>query len=715
MKNLLFLVHLFVGAALFAQNFSGTITDSETGNPLSDVEVTLLEDNLNISTTSNGQFSFNSSIAGNKTLYFNKEGYVFEDIYNQTPSTTIEVVLRAKKISAATVRWNRYTDPTDNCNSYNNPQIPDNELWNVRFDETPLTGDLAANSLITRRDPSSVIKYNDKYYVWYTRKLTQTSNYFNTGDPKKPTDLGDTDANVFPWDYSDVYYATSTDGFDWKEEGPAVERGPAGSFDDRSVFTPEVFAHNDKFYLVYQVVKSPYIERVKNNVAMAVADSPNGPWRKLAEPILRPSHNGIWDPNTKRRQDVLTRNGKKVKGDFDSHKVHDPCLMFYKDKFYLYYKGERMGEEIICGEREIRWGVAIADNIEGPYVKSEYNPITNTGHEVSVWNYNDGIAIIQKLDGPEIGSIQFAPDGVNFEMMGTASGTSGREKNEVPDALGIFRPETISTTDPKFGVSWGLSHHLDFSTAANGARGGWMYLRRFDLINKNRQKTVFVQSGDELVIEAEKFNNTDGDFDDEKVPLGVNESNIGINYVNAADSAEYEIEVTEAGSYSLSYLISAPGDNAAVQLLLNGTVVADDQVPNNGSFDNYEAVSSTSVVELSVGVHTLTVVASGSDTWQWNLDKFTLKKESSLSVTDNQFDIDTKVVIYPNPASEQITIQGIDKAVEYTVVDLKGAILKEGIVESGSSIDVKELPANAYLLILKNFSNSVKSSLFIKE
>ncbi len=700
MKNLLILVHLFIGVALFGQTFSGTITDNETGNPLSGVEITLLEDNLKQTTTANGQFSFNSTTAGNKTLYFNKEGYVFEDLYNQSPSTTISIALRAKKISAATVRWNRYTDPADNCISYNNPQIPDNETWNVKFSETALTGDLVANSLITRRDPSSVIKYNNKYYVWYSRKLTQTSTYFGTNN------LND---NVFPWDYSDVYYATSTDGFDWKEEGPAVERGPAGSFDDRSVFTPEVFAHNDKFYLVYQVVKSPYIERVKNNVAMAVADSPNGPWRKLAAPILRPSHNGVWTAGSKSRFDA------DVKGDFDSHKVHDPCLMLYKNKFYLYYKGERMGEDNFCGEREIRWGVAIADNIEGPYVKSEYNPITNTGHEVSVWNYNDGIAIIQKLDGPEIGSIQFAPDGVNFEMMGTASGTAGRNGNEVPDALGIFRPETISTTDPKFGVSWGLSHHLDFSRAANGATGGWMYLRRFDLINKNREKTITVQSGDELIIEAEKFNETDGDFDDDEVPFGVNASNIGINFVNANDSATYEIEVTEAGTYSLSYLISAPGDNAEVQLLLNGTVVADDQVPNNGSFDDYEVLLSTSVVELSVGIHRLTIVASGSDTWQWNLDKFTLKKESSLSVTDNKFDIATKVVIYPNPASDQITVQGIDEAVEYSIVDLKGAILKEGIAKTDSSISIEELPTNVYLLVLKNTNNSVKSSLFVKK
>ena len=57
----------------------------------------------------------------------------------------------------------------------------------------------------------------------------------------------------------------------------AVGQGAPGSFDDRSVFTPEVLAHNGAYYLVYQVVKSPYLCRVKNQVGMAMARSPYGP------------------------------------------------------------------------------------------------------------------------------------------------------------------------------------------------------------------------------------------------------------------------------------------------------------------------------------------------------------------------------------------------------------------------------------------------------
>lgn len=194
---------------------------------------------------------------------------------------------------------------------------------------------------------------------------------------------------MFPWDCSEIWYATSKDGYDWHEEGIAVGRGEKGAYDDRSVFTPEIYTENGKYYLVYQVVQFPYKVRSFENIAIAWADSPNGPWTKSPEPILTPSKDGKWaDDDDKNRFNALE------KGSFDSLKVHDPCLFRYQGKYYLYYKGENMGEEFYMGGRETKWGVAISDRIEGPYQKSEYNPITNSGHETCLWPYKDGMAAI---------------------------------------------------------------------------------------------------------------------------------------------------------------------------------------------------------------------------------------------------------------------------------------------------------------------------------
>ncbi|MDH3245247.1 MAG: glycosyl hydrolase, partial [Saprospiraceae bacterium] len=248
--------------------------------------------------------------------------------------------------------------------------------WFCQCETYDLKGDFAYEEGVTRRDPSAVILVDGTYYVYYSRTTGATQG-FHTGDPN---------AKVFPWDLTEVWYATSKDGWEWKEQGRAVGRGEPGAFDDRSVFTPEVLIHDGKYILVYQTVKAPYVVRVKNQVGMAIGDRPEGPFVKLAEPVLSPTNNGEWEGDEDDRFKVISQ------GDFDSHKVHDPTLMFYKDKFYLYYKGERMGERMTFGGREIRHGVAIADQLEGPYIKSPYNPITNSGHEVCVWPFDGGIA-----------------------------------------------------------------------------------------------------------------------------------------------------------------------------------------------------------------------------------------------------------------------------------------------------------------------------------
>ena len=338
-----------------------------------------------------------------------------------------------RKLSAASIRALSYVKGPE---------------WFCEFREADLRGNFAYEEGVIRRDPSAVLLIGDTYYVWYTKGEGEVVG-FGSGDPSK---------KVFPWDLTEVWYATSKDGWDWQEKGLAVGRGPEGTYDDRAVFTPEIFAHGGKYYLVYQVVKAPYLVRVKNNIGMAVADSPDGPWEKVPEPILKPADNGLWLGDEDDRFVVLK------KGDFDSHKVHDPCLMYFRNKFYLYYKGERMGEEMTFGGREIKWGVAIAEQPEGPYIKSEYNPVTNSGHEVCVWHYRGGIAALLTTDGPEKNTIQYAPDGINFEIMAVLKGA--------PEALGLFRG--LDHDDkPLNGLRWGLSHKYDSSWQ-------WQYIRRFE-------------------------------------------------------------------------------------------------------------------------------------------------------------------------------------------------------------------------------------------
>ncbi|MUH35190.1 glycosyl hydrolase [Zobellia amurskyensis] len=327
--------------------------------------------------------------------------------------------------------------------------------WFIQFGPLePLKGDLAYEEGVVRRDPSAIIKEDGKYYVWYTKSTGPTQGFGGDIETEK----------VFPWDRCDIWYATSTDGWTWKEEGPAVTRGEKGAYDDRSVFTVEIMKWEDKYYLSYQTVKSPYNVRVKNQVGLAWADSPNGPWTKSKEPILSPADNGVWKGEEQDRFAVIK------KGDFDSHKVHDPCILPYKGKFYLYYKGEQMGEQITFGGRQIRHGVAIADKPEGPYVKSPYNPISNSGHEICVWPYDGGIAALITTDGPEKNTIQWAPDGINFEIKSVIPGVNAH-------AIGLNRTADVEK-EPTEILRWGLTHIYN--------NGDYQSIMRFSSERKTR-------------------------------------------------------------------------------------------------------------------------------------------------------------------------------------------------------------------------------------
>lgn len=319
--------------------------------------------------------------------------------------------------------------------------------WYMEFKTQDLKGDFAYEEGVSRRDPSDIITVDGSYYVYYTRS-TGTTYGFGTGDPEK---------KVFPWDKSEVWFATSEDGWTWEEQGLAVGRGEAGSYDDRSVFTPQVMVYGNQYVLVYQTVKHPYANRVKNQVGMAIAGSPEGPFVKLDQPILSPADDGEWLGEEDNRFLV------KKQGSFDSHKVHDPTLVYYNNKFYLYYKGERMGERKTFGGREIKWGVAISEHLRGPYVKSEYNPITNSGHELCVWPYKGGIAALIITDGPERNTIQWSPDGINFEIMSHIKWG--------PPAAGLDQSLDFDR-NPLEALTWGLTHQY--------VSYDWQYIKRFE-------------------------------------------------------------------------------------------------------------------------------------------------------------------------------------------------------------------------------------------
>jgi len=129
----------------------------------------------------------------------------------------------------------------------------------------------------------------------------------------------------------------------------------------------------------------------------------------------------------------------------------DPMVVVRDGKYRMYYKGntgyKRRNGEL---DRGIFCDLAIARRPGGPLIPRPQNPVINSRHETLLWPYKEGVAALVTVDGHEKSTIQYAPDGVNFEV-----------KNIIevpPEAGAVYCPDKYANTTNGQGVTWGLCH-----------------------------------------------------------------------------------------------------------------------------------------------------------------------------------------------------------------------------------------------------------------
>lgn len=335
--------------------------------------------------------------------------------------------------------------------SYPAPTYYTNELY-THFRYTKLDGlDYHGNDgTLSRRDPSKVIRANGLYYVWYTRRQTAT--------PPQGADRATDTIPSTDWDLSEIWYATSADGFSWKERGVAIPRPARPHVGWRSVSTADILVWKGKYYLYYQGFTEISGRRGDDcPVAVSVADSPDGPWT--------PTHR------------IVVPNGPP--GAWDQYSIHDPYPLVHRGRIYLYYKSDFGVKPRLLRAS----GLAISDDPLGPFEKHPLNPVLNSGHETTLFPFREGIAAFVIRDGIEANTIQFAPDGVNFSIAACVS--------LMPDAAGPYVPDAFTDTKDGRGITWGLSH---FTNA--GVRGSQhSVLARFDCNLSQDEESTAMKGG----------------------------------------------------------------------------------------------------------------------------------------------------------------------------------------------------------------------------
>ncbi|UOQ96795.1 glycoside hydrolase family protein [Hymenobacter sp. 5317J-9] len=146
-----------------------------------------------------------------------------------------------------------------------------------------------------------------------------------------------------------------------KPEGPytfvevvLAPRGP-GHWDATTCHNPSIQFVDGQYCLFFMGNANGKTDTKR--IGLATAPTLNGPWTRPDQPLLLPGPAGAWD----------------------DHCTTNPAFVKHEGKYWLYYKSWNTKEYEDAKGQEIRgnrkYGLAIADQLQGPYVKFEGNPV----------------------------------------------------------------------------------------------------------------------------------------------------------------------------------------------------------------------------------------------------------------------------------------------------------------------------------------------------
>lgn len=164
-----------------------------------------------------------------------------------------------------------------------------------------------------------------------------------------------------------------------KPEGPfvfsdvAIRGTGKETWDKYGAHNPEIKKVRDKYVLLY-IGNTDYKQPPhpgNQSIGMAISKSPYGPWKKVGK-----------DGEILNAKDATKWNYKSRNG------VANPAFLVFKEKYYLYFKS--------MGKDGLKYGLAIANHLEGPYTITERPVTSNKGtlEDGTIFFYKDTIYLL---------------------------------------------------------------------------------------------------------------------------------------------------------------------------------------------------------------------------------------------------------------------------------------------------------------------------------
>jgi endoglucanase len=169
-----------------------------------------------------------------------------------------------------------------------------------------------------------------------------------------------------------------------------------------------------------------------------------------------------------------------------------------------------------------------------------------------------------------------------------------------------------------------------------------------------------------------------------------------VDYIDPNDWMDYNINLSAAGSYTVSFRVASPASSAQLQLqTAGGTVLANVALPNTGGWQAWQTV--TANVTLPAGQQTLRVVSTSPQFNGWNFNWVEFAQNATV----------TPLSVSPNPTSGSFLLQvnnSYTGSMDVQILDASGNVQKDFPLTKDATgsmqtyLSISDLPSGSYSL-----------------
>lgn len=322
-------------------------------------------------------------------------------------------------------------------------------------------------------------------------------------------------------------------------------------------------------------------------------------------------------------------------------------------------------------------------------------------------------------EGTNIGSIKNGDwalyEGINLSGMNSVNVTASSNNDGGSIEMRLGSPTGTLVGVVQVENTGGWADYQLFSTNIDRVNGeqdlylvftdGASFLFNIDFVSLSEDVVCDVSPSH---IEAECYDDMSGIQTE-----ACSEGTLNVGYIENGDWIKYNsLDLTRMKSVKAR--VSGKTTGSIIEIRLGsetGTLIGELEASNTGGHQAW--VSDSTNIDFTSGTHDVFLVFTGVDGYLFNINHLGFSEDEGIVTGANSLN-STNLKIYPNPAQDQVHIQGVIEG-SYEVFDKSGVIYLHGeITKKDQSIFTSELSSGIYFIKITDQGYSAVKKISLK-